>query len=369
MQVLVYCKSDQYKGCDYYGDNWEFFVKGLDGHPLTTMDREICMGENNRAFVLDYPYDESIYWSYWNNYFGGTLTFDVDLSEVDCACAAGVYLVQLDDENCSWDAKGADVTPQCSSIDIMEANIWGYKTTSHPCEFGSCDAQSASTATVNWTDGSYGANDYYRINASQPYNVQVKFWANQSNELVKIETTLTQGSEVAVLVQDNADYLAPLASKLSYQMAMGVSSYNLDINNDIGGQCTEQCSTQNTRIRNLDWTMGDSIISDEYLERGPAPRLDNCEAGCTECREFSWTSTPDQPEYVCTDFTVYKYGNICSDTADRSKCNTDDDQLCHKSYPHGDDDKMNSVDAACRTIPAENIEGDFMYAKKECRQD
>jgi hypothetical protein len=62
------------------------------------------MGENNKAFVLDYAFDDSTYWSYWHYYLGGTLEFDVDVSEVGCKCAAGVYLVELNDDRCSWDA-------------------------------------------------------------------------------------------------------------------------------------------------------------------------------------------------------------------------------------------------------------------------
>lgn len=36
-----------------YG-NWEMYLRGLDGGHIKTDGSEICMGENNRAFVLDY---------------------------------------------------------------------------------------------------------------------------------------------------------------------------------------------------------------------------------------------------------------------------------------------------------------------------
>jgi hypothetical protein len=32
-------------------------------------------------------------------------------------------------------------------------------------------------------------------------------------------------------------------------------------------------------------------------------------------------------------------------------CMTGEDTHCHKSYPHGDPEKMKSDDAGCRTIP------------------
>lgn len=97
------------------------------------------MGENNRAFITDYPYDDNVFWAYKHTYLGGCVEFDVDVSEVDCSCAAGIYLAQLDTNECSWDPKEEDVTPQCASIDVMEANMWGFNTQSSSCEFGSCE--------------------------------------------------------------------------------------------------------------------------------------------------------------------------------------------------------------------------------------
>ena len=40
-----------------------------------------------------------------------------------------VYLVELDaGSNCGWDGKQPGETPQCASIDIMEANKFGFRT-------------------------------------------------------------------------------------------------------------------------------------------------------------------------------------------------------------------------------------------------
>ena len=84
------------------------------------------MGENNRAFVLDTAQVESTYWAYYNEYIGGSVQFDVDVSQVLCDSVAGVYLTTLDDEKCSWDIKKNGVTPECQSIDLMESNIYGF---------------------------------------------------------------------------------------------------------------------------------------------------------------------------------------------------------------------------------------------------
>ena len=125
------------------GGQHEFYVKGLDGAYLVTSGDTIDIGIDNRAFVLDYPYDDDEFWSYWHNYFGGTLYFDVDVSNVGCECAAGIYLVELNSaQNCGWEAKQDGETPQCASIDVMEANSKGFRTQSLPCEFGVCDETS-----------------------------------------------------------------------------------------------------------------------------------------------------------------------------------------------------------------------------------
>lgn len=93
------------------------------------------MGYNNRAWVLDYPDTSTTYWSYFHNYLGGTFKFDVNLARAECQQAAGMYLVQADNENCGMNSKsGGD--PQCARVELMEANILGFKTASFPCEKG-----------------------------------------------------------------------------------------------------------------------------------------------------------------------------------------------------------------------------------------
>jgi len=123
---------------DDYG-TWEFYVKGLYGSTLETDGDTLNMYMNNRAWVLDHPYDDSVFWAYKHKYQGGSVTFDVDMSEVGCGCAAGVYLAKLDDHDCTWGAYEPGTRPQCASVDVMEANKYGLNTASYPCEFGVCE--------------------------------------------------------------------------------------------------------------------------------------------------------------------------------------------------------------------------------------
>jgi len=60
------------------------------------------MGDQNRGFIHDFKFDDSTIWAFYGKYLGGSVSFDVDVSEVECACVAGVYLVALNDEKCHW---------------------------------------------------------------------------------------------------------------------------------------------------------------------------------------------------------------------------------------------------------------------------
>jgi hypothetical protein len=101
---------------------------------------------------------------------------------------------------------------------------------------------------------------------------------------------------------------------------------------------------------------------------GVAQSLDQCGSGCTECHEAHYENFPDDIVYECTDYTVYKYGNICTPNNkwNEDKCMTSSTGYCHKSYPYGDPDKMRSPEAACRTIPSENVDNEFEFGSRDC---
>ena len=65
----------------------------MDGRDLDTETTEIEMGLDNRAFITDYANEvDTNIWTYKDNYLGGSLEFDVDVSSVPCSCVAHVYL-------------------------------------------------------------------------------------------------------------------------------------------------------------------------------------------------------------------------------------------------------------------------------------
>jgi len=80
------------------------------------------MGLDNRAWIEHGKGGDT----YQPNYIKSTLKFDVDMSDVGCNCAAGVLLVNLDDDSCEKDKYFGSSTPQCSTVDVMKANDSGF---------------------------------------------------------------------------------------------------------------------------------------------------------------------------------------------------------------------------------------------------
>lgn len=133
------------------------------------------MGADNRAWILDVDEDDSSYWAYWHSYLGGTLDFDVNVSNVDCASATGVYLVELDDASCSWTARASGEEPACARVEIFEANSSGFNVGAYPCDGGSCEAASSTAQSVSGSE--YGPGSAFTINTDNSFHVQTKFFA------------------------------------------------------------------------------------------------------------------------------------------------------------------------------------------------
>jgi len=133
---------------DEHGADFQFWLNGVEGQEIKTTDRTIEISENNRAFVLEKE-EEIPFWAYQHKYLGGSVSFDVDISDVGCGCRAGIYLTTLDDGACSWNPLEGGATPACSTIDLMEGSIWGIKTQSSPCADGACPESQMCTVASN----------------------------------------------------------------------------------------------------------------------------------------------------------------------------------------------------------------------------
>jgi hypothetical protein len=100
-------------------------------------DTCVTVPNNNSMMIKRMDYDGADYaLKPWVR--GGAISYNVDLSNVDCGCVAGVYFVAVDE----WCGEGAQQNdyPQCASIDVMQANKAGFNVGAHPCANGTCDA-------------------------------------------------------------------------------------------------------------------------------------------------------------------------------------------------------------------------------------
>lgn len=356
------------------------YVKGLPGKELSTNGDEVIMGLGNRSFLKDYAYDYDTYWSYWHPYFGGSVEFDVDVSDTGCACAAGVYLVELDNDVCRWDAMPTTDSPACSSVELIEASTQALRTGSYPCMFGSCEIESqCSRNTRDLYPDAYGPGSTFMINTNLAYHVKAEFWANvdatgAKTELDRITITLSQDGRDVVLEQDCPEVLDTLKDKLNYNMAMGISTFALPLQNEVSGSCAATCAAASSAsIKNIVWLSNNSINDntpepETLVWGGAAETLTSGECGsdCAECRLSWYDSDTTNVVARCYDNRAFVYGNVCPSGYNAEKCMTGSDQLCHESYPHGASDRFRDGEADCRTVPSNYINNSFVYRDEEC---
>lgn len=67
---------------------------------------------------------------------GGRLTYKVDLSKVGCGCLTAFYAVSMPavdnlDDPFRYCGSGTGAKAACPEYDIMEANKYGFRSTSH----------------------------------------------------------------------------------------------------------------------------------------------------------------------------------------------------------------------------------------------
>ena len=150
-------------------------------------------------------------------------------------------------------------------------------------------------------------------------------------------------------------------------MSLGISVFDAGIDNDIHqGSCTSECSAPKSVIKNIRWGTHDSVIEfdegeeveegeegeqGELIIGGPTRSLEECGKGCTQCHECWNSMDPFTVEAMCMDERVMKYGSKCNNNKKWPADNCGADDLCAKSYPFGDPDKMRSPDAMCRSVP------------------
>jgi hypothetical protein len=135
----------------------------------------------------------------------------------------------------------------------MEANKFFFSTSAYPCNDGVCEDSSQSTAVANGDDGKYGPGTFYTINTDEPFNVRVRFWADNRWRLTKITTELTQNGTTITLVQDDANYIYSLYRSLYYGMTAVISNFNSTSAESTRDKCQNECGFYSSTLSNFEW--------------------------------------------------------------------------------------------------------------------
>ena len=160
----------------------------------------IKVPENNSILLKNQEY-EGYNYAYKPYVRGGAIQYTVDLSNHGCGCVAGVYAVAMKPGCNGENEQPTDVSdgsmPSCPSIDVMQANPYGFNVAAHPCKNGSCDAQSQChydmivEGEAMYGKGAYGPNGS-KINTNNPFDVKTEFVSDPSYaNLHKIRTRIT----------------------------------------------------------------------------------------------------------------------------------------------------------------------------------
>lgn len=119
------------------GEDTTLYVQAAWSHPTVT-GSSISYGYNERMYLSTSEYnDTSLYFK--PNLVGGSLEYDVDVSQVGCGCISALYTVLMPGKDNNEDpfqyCDGNQVGGYwCPEFDIQEANKYAFHTTLHSCD-------------------------------------------------------------------------------------------------------------------------------------------------------------------------------------------------------------------------------------------
>ena len=154
---------------------------------------------------------------YGLNMLGGSIAYDVDLSQSGCSCNAALYLTSmpgLDEDGHTSPENGyyCDAAGYggiaCPDFDIMEANTYAWQTTPHKCDspsdkghFSKCDmVGNCFQIAKQKLDGIYGPGDQNEINTLLPFHVKISF-----EETGHFQVEMTQNGKTHTMESDKND--------------------------------------------------------------------------------------------------------------------------------------------------------------------
>lgn len=147
------------------------------------------------------------------NLIGGSIEYDVDLSQVGCNCNAALYMIAMPANNSDGSSRpGEDGMFYCDAnkvggafcpeFDIMEANQFAWKSINHYCSipddqgyYDWCDkiGRSGVDIITDYPDSDpYGPGPEYTINTLEEFHVRAEFFEGVDGKLQSYTITLSQ---------------------------------------------------------------------------------------------------------------------------------------------------------------------------------
>jgi len=175
---------------------------------------------------------------------GKSISFEVDLSSVGCACNIAFYLISapargLNGELSRGTNRGGQAPYYCDAnqvggqwcpeVDIMEANSAVFSSTAHKCDpatnghYDSCDRSGCSDNSRDEPDA-YGPGSSYTIDTRKPFEVRTEFPASGS-ELKGMRTILRQSGKQITMMHSTCqpEYFAALSEAMAAGMSLRIT--------------------------------------------------------------------------------------------------------------------------------------------------
>ena len=210
------------------------------------------------------------------NLLGGSIEWDVDLSEHECGCIAAFYLVSMpgkDQNGDLWmdtDGYGYCDANQvsgnfCPEFDMMEANKYSFATTPHMCEepdengfYHACDGDGHCNQNIYdvlaW-DG-YGPGEDYKINTERPFHVKVSFDTDEAGVFSTFTTTMSQNGRSQSMTAHDCPWARNMTKDLKNGMGLVVSNWAGNASWLWHDRCSGQCPMVPLTISNIKVTTG-----------------------------------------------------------------------------------------------------------------